>query len=101
MLVSVNTPTYRGGAHTFLCARDGLVGLADLERADRLEEASAVLGAGRVLVLDHLLGELAVVLGAASQSCDSMYTTSSRLSTLPSISITETGVPYQSSSYPM
>ena len=41
-----------------------LVDLADLEGAKRLHEAGAVVRAGRVLVLDDLLGELAVELGA-------------------------------------
>mmetsp|Transcript_21319 Transcript_21319/g.56133 ORF Transcript_21319/g.56133 Transcript_21319/m.56133 type:complete len:424 (+) Transcript_21319:199-1470(+) len=44
--------------------REGLERLADLEGADGLEEAGAVLRAGRVLVVDNLLGHLAVVLGA-------------------------------------
>merc|ERR1712193_84177 len=43
---------------------DLLVGLADLERAQRLEQARAVVRARRVLVLDDLLGPLAVELGA-------------------------------------
>ena len=41
-----------------------LVDLADLEGAKRLHEAGAVVRAGRVLVLDDLLGQLAVELGA-------------------------------------
>ena len=43
---------------------DLLVDLADLERAQRLHEAGAVVRARRVLVLDDLLGQLPVELGA-------------------------------------
>ena len=41
-----------------------LVDLTDLERAQGLHEAGAVVRAGSVLVLDDLLRELAVELGA-------------------------------------
>ena len=41
-----------------------LVDLADLEGAQGLHEAGAVVRARRVLVLDDLLGQLAVELGA-------------------------------------
>ena len=40
------------------------VDLAELERREGLEEARAVVGAGGVGELEHLLGELAVELGA-------------------------------------
>merc|ERR1719231_528870 len=52
------------GIARLLGGHDRLVRLADLERADGLEEAGAVVRAGRLLVGRHLLGELAVELGA-------------------------------------
>ena len=47
----------------YLDARELLVELADLERRERLEESRAVVRAGAVAHLDHLLRELAVELG--------------------------------------
>ena len=46
----------------YLDARELLVELADLERRERLEESRAVVRAGAVAHLDHLLRELAVEL---------------------------------------
>lgn len=42
---------------------EGLVDLSQLEATDGLEKASAVVGAGEVGVLQHLLSDLTVELG--------------------------------------
>ena len=52
---------------------DALVELAHLEAAEGLEEAGTVVGAGAVLVLEHLLGDLTVELGGgAGEVADSV-----------------------------
>merc|ERR1711918_80908 len=57
-------PTPTRASRRDLLAGEVLVHLADLERRERLEEARAVVRAGRVGVLEHRLRELAVELGA-------------------------------------
>mmetsp|Transcript_1364 Transcript_1364/g.2031 ORF Transcript_1364/g.2031 Transcript_1364/m.2031 type:complete len:261 (-) Transcript_1364:656-1438(-) len=51
------------GSHDDLCLGNALVELAHLESAQGLEETGAVVGPRAILVLEHLLGDLAVKFG--------------------------------------